>query len=79
VIPLAASSPQGGNRGRTLIRLVNYGAPTNSVLLGTYGLYTKATLLRPGADPLKLPTMKVGPTTEVTIPELGRVGVLMLG
>jgi hypothetical protein len=79
VIPLTTSSPPGGNRGRTLVRLVNYGAPTNSVLLGTYGLYTKATLLRPGADPLQLPTTKVGPTTEVTIPELGRVGVLMLG
>jgi len=79
VIPLATSTPPGGNRGRALLHLMNYGMPTNGMLVGAYGLYTRATLLRPGADPLELPAAKVGPTTEVTIPELGRIGVLVLG
>jgi len=80
VIALATSCPQGENRGRALMHLINYGSRlSNEMLVAIQGRYSRATLLRPEAGPLSLPTARRGTTTEVAIPELGRVGVVVLG
>jgi hypothetical protein len=80
VIALATSCPPGANRGRALLHLINYGSRLSSeILVGIQGWYPRASLLRPEAPALSLPTAKRGTTTEVSIPELGRVGVLVLG
>jgi hypothetical protein len=80
VIALATSCPQEAKRGRALLHLINYGSRLSSeILAGIQGGYSRATLLRPEAAPLTLSTARRGTTTEVTIPELGRVGVVVLG
>jgi hypothetical protein len=80
VIALATACPPGSNRGRALLHLINYGSRLSSeILAGIQGWYPRASLLRPEAPALSLPTAKRGTTTEVSIPELGRVGVLVLG
>jgi hypothetical protein len=80
VIALATSCPPGANRGRALLHLINYGSRfSNDMLAGIQDWYSRASLLRPEAAPLSLPTARRGTTTEVSIPELGRVGVLVLG
>jgi hypothetical protein len=80
VIALATSCPPGANRGRALLHLINYGSQLSSeVLAAVQGLYARASLLRPEAAPMSLPTARRGTTTEVMIPELGRVGVVVLG
>lgn len=80
VIALATSCPPGANLGRALLHLINYGSRLDGeVLAAIQGSYSRASLLRPEAAPLSLPTAKRGTTTEVRIPELGRVGVVVLG
>jgi hypothetical protein len=80
VIARATLCARGLNGGRALLHLVNYGPPREyEVLAGIQGNYTKASLWRPEGAPVSLPTAKRGTTTEVGIPELGRVGVLVLG
>jgi len=80
VIALATSCPPGANRGRALLHLINYGSRLEEeVLAAIQGSYSRASLLRPEAAPLSLPAAKRGTTTEVRIPELGRVGVVVLG
>jgi hypothetical protein len=79
VIALATSCPPGANRGRALLHLINYGSRLDGELLAAIqGFYTRATLLRPEGPSLSLPAAKRGTTTEVTIPELGCVGVVVL-
>jgi hypothetical protein len=80
VIALATSCLPGANRGRALLHLINYGSRLSSEMLaGIQGWYSRASLLRPEAAPLSLSTARRGTSTEVMIPELGRVGVLVLG
>ena len=76
VIALATSAPQG--RARSLVRLMNYGQPEDSILVAVQGSYTRVSVLQPGAASVSVPATQVGSTTEVTIPRLGRVGALML-
>jgi hypothetical protein len=80
VIARATTCPQGVNGGRALLLLVNYGYRLyGEALAGIQGNYTRASLLRPEGVALSLPTSKRGTATEVRIPELGRVGILVLG
>ena len=80
VIALATSCPQGANHGRALLHLINYGSALSSEMLaGIQGCYSRASLLRPEGAPLLLPTARRGTTTEVTIPELRRVAVVVFG
>jgi len=80
VIARATSCPREENGGRALLHLVNYGSRLRGeVLAGIQGNYSKASLLRPDGAPLALTAAKRGAHTEVMIPELGRVGVLVLG
>jgi hypothetical protein len=75
VIALATASPRAGER---LMHLVNYGAPIDmEIQTRVQGHYASATLLRPDADPVKLPVAKRGTTTEVQVPELKRLGVVV--
>ena len=79
VIALATSCPPGANRGRALLHLINYGSALSGELLAAIqGWYPRASLLRPEAGPLSLPTARRGTATEVTIPELRRLGVVVL-
>jgi hypothetical protein len=78
-IALATSSTAGANRGRALLHLINYGARLEGeVLVAVQGSYTRATLLRPEAAAQSLPTAKRETATEVTLPELERLAVLVL-
>jgi len=78
-IALATSSPPGANRGRALLHLINYGSRLDGeVLVAVQGSYPRATLLRPEASAKSLSTAQRGTTTEITLPELERVGTLVL-
>jgi hypothetical protein len=75
VIALATESPRPGER---LLHLINYGSPIDTdVQARVQGHYSKATLLRPNGDPKPLQTAKRGTMTEVQVPELSRLGVVV--
>ena len=75
VIALATLSPRAGER---LVHLINYGSPIDmDVQARVQGHFAKATLLRPDAEPLPLQTAKRGSMTEVQVPELRRLGVVV--
>lgn len=77
VIALATASPRAGER---LMHLINYGSPIDTeVQARVQGNYAHATLLRPEAPPVKLPVARRGTTTEVQVPELKRLGVVIFG
>jgi hypothetical protein len=79
MIVLATSCPQEASPGRALLHLVNYGCRFgDEVLASIQGSYSQASLLRPEAAPVSLPTAKRGTATEVMIPELRRVGIVVL-
>ena len=78
-IALATSSPPGANRGRALLHLINYGSRLEGeVLVAVQGSYSRATLLRPEGQPQSLPAARRETVTEVTLPDLERVGTLIL-
>ena len=80
VIALATPCPPGANHGRALLHLINYGSQLEGeVLAAVEGSYTNANLLRPETAPLALPTARRGTNTEIRIPDLERVGVVVLG
>lgn len=75
VIPLATSGPAAGE---ALLIAVNYGSPADSEIQARIqGHYAKATLLRPEATALDLKTARRGETTEVFLPGLVRLGVVV--
>jgi hypothetical protein len=79
-IALATFSPRGANRGGALLHLINYGSELSGDLLAAIqGSYSRASLLRPETAPLALATARRGTTTEVSIPELRRLGVVVFG
>jgi hypothetical protein len=66
--------------GPGILHLVNYGAPIDvDVQARIQGNYTKATLMRPDADSISLQTAKRGTTTEVQVPAIKRLGVVVFG
>ncbi|MEN6536611.1 MAG: hypothetical protein ABFD89_23345, partial [Bryobacteraceae bacterium] len=79
VIAVAASGPKTGPLAcRTVVTTVNYGSPVDyDIPARVRGEFTKATLLRPDAAPLPLKPVKRGTTTEVIIPQLKRLGVIV--
>lgn len=75
IIAVATDSRQ---RGERLVQLVNYGSPVDTELqVRVQGQFANATLLRPEVVSTPLTTAKRGTTTEVLVPELRRVGVLI--
>ena len=75
VITLATASPKPEER---LVHLINYGSPIDTdVQARVRGHFTKATLLRPEANPISLQAAKRGTMTEVQVPEIRRLGVIV--
>lgn len=75
VVALVTGSPRAGER---LVHLLNYGSPVNSEMqIRVQGLYSRAAMLRPDGSPLPLRAAKRGTMTEVFVPELKRLGVLV--
>ncbi len=75
VIPLLTA---GRKPGEAILHLVNYGNATNQETQArVQGHYARATLLRPGQDPVTLPVAKRGSTTEVFVPSMERLATLI--
>jgi hypothetical protein len=67
-------------RGKALAVVVNYGQALDSDFpVRVQGHHPSATLLRPDASPTPLKAARRGSTTEVFIPELKRLGVVVFG
>lgn len=66
--------------GKGLLHCVNYGSPARSeVQARIHGAFTRATLLRPDGPPADLKAARRGSTTEVMIPSLSRLAVVVFG
>jgi hypothetical protein len=64
--------------GERLMHLINYGSPIDmEVQARVQGHYSKATLLRPDGASIALAPAKRGSMTEVQVPELRRLGVVV--
>jgi hypothetical protein len=77
VIALATSAP-GGGPAKALLCAVNYGHPFPWDLVAQInGHYSEATLLRPDARPLTLKVARRGPNSEVGLPSLKLLAVVV--
>ena len=66
--------------GKGLLHVVNYGSPVdNDVQARIQGHFSKATWMRPEAPPRELKASRRGSMTEVMIPELHRLAVVVFG
>jgi hypothetical protein len=75
VIALATDSPNVGER---LVHLVNYGRAVDAEIQArVQGHFDSAQLIRPNGEPVSLKPARRGSTTEVFVPELNRLGVLI--
>jgi hypothetical protein len=75
VIALVTASPR---RGERLMHVVNYGSPiTMEVQARVRGQFRKAALLRPGSPSTPLAPKTRGATTEVFLPEIKRMAVVV--
>jgi hypothetical protein len=73
-----ASSVVAVASGKGILTCVNYGSPiTSDVQARIYGKYSKATLLRPEGSSAALKTAQRGDHSEVQIPELRRLGIVV--
>ena len=67
-------------RSAPLLRVVNYGSPGRSETMArVHGVFASATLLRPEGQPVSLRIYRRGGSTEVMLPSLGRVAVVVFG
>lgn len=80
-IALATSGPSSGPvRGRALLQVVNYSRPVDEpVLARIEGNYTRASVLRPDHPPLEVRVAKRGTQSEVAIPEMACLAVVVFG
>jgi hypothetical protein len=78
-IALATEAPKSGPvRGRAALHVVNYASPVRyPVLARMQGSYAKAQALSPDASPEPLGVAKRGTATEVKLPQLGRLTVVV--
>jgi hypothetical protein len=78
-IPVATFAPASGPAsGRAALHVVNYGSPSEQpVLARIQGQFTSATLLRPGQAPAGVEVARRGTNSEVSIPGLGRLAVVV--
>ena len=69
---------RAGPRANPVLRLVNYGSPARAdIMAHVQGVFTSATLLRPGDQPIALRTYRRGKNTEVMVPTLKRIAVVV--
>ncbi|HWR50012.1 MAG TPA: hypothetical protein VN428_02825 [Bryobacteraceae bacterium] len=74
-----AGPPSGPFAARAVLLVVNYGRPLDyEVMCHVQGSYSSAVLLRPESDSVRLGTARRGSATEVILPELRRLGVVLL-
>ena len=73
-LALATTAPRSGATvGKAALHLINYAQPMNQPLLAQLqGVYSRATLLHPGAAPSQLRIARRGTLSEVAIPQLQR-------
>src|ERR1019366_8692079 len=72
------TASQAGPGAKAALQVVNYGSPARSgVLVRRYGVFQSATLLRPEDADVSLRIYKRGASTEVVLPSLGRLGVVI--
>jgi len=65
-------------RGKAALHVVNYASPVRyPVLACMQGVYPKALMLSPEAPPQQLEVAKRGTATEVKLPQLGRLAVVV--
>ena len=78
-IALATSAPSSGPvSGRALLLVVNYSRPVDQpVLARIRGNFTGASVLRPEHPPVDVKVAKRGTNSEVAIPELARLAVVL--
>jgi hypothetical protein len=75
-----ATVTQGASREGATLTVVNYGYQSRSeTMVHVNGVFASATLMRPETDPAKLRTWRRGGSTEVMIPGLSRVAVVVFG
>ena len=68
-----------GRTGETLVLLVNYGSPQRfEVTVHVQGLFSSARLERPEAATVALKPLRRGSATELRVPEIGRIAVVLL-
>ncbi len=71
---------QGGPRAKPVLQVVNYGSPARAdVMVHVQGVFSSASLLRPGERPAALRTYRRGNNTEVMLPALRRLAVVVFG
>jgi hypothetical protein len=78
-VVLATLAPRAGLvTGAAALHVINYGQPVDlPVLARIQGNFTQATLLRPDAKPLRVSVARRGTSSEVAIPQLGRVATVV--
>jgi hypothetical protein len=73
-----ATVSQAGPGARPVLRLINYGSHARGEILARiHGGFHSATLLRPDGAPVTLRTYRRGNGTEVTVPELKKLAVVV--
>jgi hypothetical protein len=77
IIALGTSAPAGGG-AKAVLSAVNYGHPIRFDLLAQmHGQFNEATLLRPDAKALKLRVARRGPNSEVVLPNVNLLAVVV--
>jgi hypothetical protein len=80
IATVTAGPPSGPFAASAVLLVVNYGRPVDyEVMCHVQGAYGSAVLLRPESDAVRLGTARRGSTTEVILPELRRLAVVLLG
>ncbi len=80
MIAVATRAPTDGPvSGRALLQVINYGSPAEEIQARVQGHYARANVLRPDAEPATLPTARRGQTTEVILPKVNRLAVVVFG
>jgi hypothetical protein len=79
VIGVVKSTPRDdADQARRSLTIVNYGAPIDSeILVRVQGNYSFAELSRPESGPIYLKAINRGTTTEISIPNLRRTGIVL--
>lgn len=79
IATVTAGPPSGPFAAQAVLLVVNYGRPLDyEVMCHVQGHYGSAVLLRPELDAVSLGIAKRGAATELILPELRRLGVVLL-
>ncbi|MGE5646518.1 MAG: hypothetical protein ACM336_12075 [Acidobacteriota bacterium] len=81
VVVTATAGPEAGPvRGGEVVAAINYGSPLHyELMIYAQGNFSRARLFRPEGEPVDVKIAKRGTRTEINLPDLRRVGVVVLG